>query len=160
MKIILITLATGLLIACNQAPRQPETVTEDDGSAVSANTGLAPGEQCYWLIAAKDTYALKLNIIDTSVKGTALFKNFEKDSSHGSVQGEVAGDIIHLWYQFQSEGMTSVRELFFKKEGNQLVTGIAHEATRADTAYVPDPQTVQYTGPVYVKTDCADIPEL
>lgn len=118
------------------------------------------GEACYLFVAAKDTYALKVNIADTAVKGTAVFRNFEKDSNHGSVEGKVEGDIIHLWYHFQSEGMSSVRELYFKKKGDQLVTGIANEATRGDTAYVPDPKTVSYSGPVYVKGDCTLVPQL
>ena len=149
-----------VLFACNSAPRQNEGLSEDSATVIAGKTEPVVGEQCYLFVAAKDTYALKLNIIDTSIKGTAVFKNFEKDSSHGTVEGTVNGDIIRLWYHFQSEGMNSVRELYFKKEGDKLVSGISDEATRADTAYVADAKAVVYNGPVYMKEDCGNTPEL
>jgi hypothetical protein len=128
------------------------------------NIGVKPteisGEQCYLFVAVKDTYALKLTIVDKSVKGTAVFKNYEKDSSHGSVEGEVDGDIVHIWYNFQSEGMQSVRELFFRKQGDELVTGIANEQVKGDSAYVPDKNTIKYSGPVYTKANCSVVPVL
>ncbi len=160
MKSFFYTLITVVLFACNTAPKQGEGPSKDSSTGIAEKTEPAGGEQCYLFVAAKDTYALKLNIVDTAVTGTAVYKNFEKDSSHGTVEGTVDGDIIRLWYHFQSEGMNSVRELYFKKEGDQLVTGTSHEATRADTAYVPDAKAVVYNGPVYRRGDCASAPEL
>lgn len=160
MKLIFFILITSVLFACNNAPQQSESSLEDSTAVVSEKTEPVAGEQCYLFVAAKDTYALKLNIVDTAVKGTAVFKNFEKDSNHGTVEGSVNGDIIRLWYHFQSEGMNSVRELYFKKEGEKLVTGTSNEATRADTAYVPDAKAVNYNGPVYTKGECTGMPEL
>ncbi|MCH5683018.1 hypothetical protein LWM68_01205 [Niabella sp. W65] len=160
MKTVSFILIAALLFACNNSSQQSKESTTDPANAVTGKIAPAIGEQCYLFVAAKDTYALKLNIVDTSVKGTAVFKNHEKDSSHGTVEGHLSGDILRLWYSFQSEGMNSVRELYFKKEGHNLVTGISSEATRADTAYVPDAKAVSYTGPVYIKGDCAGVPEL
>ncbi|MGE9310705.1 hypothetical protein ACLOAU_03640 [Niabella sp. CJ426] len=161
MKSFFYILIASILFACNSAPQQGDDSSKDSTAAVMADkTEPVAGEQCYLFIAAKDTYALKLNIIDKSVKGTAVFKNFEKDSNHGTVEGTVDGDIIRLWYNFQSEGMNSVRELYFKKQGDNLVTGISSEATRTDTAYVPDAKAVIYNGPVYIKSDCSAAPKL
>ena len=160
MKSFFFIVITATFFACNNAPQQGERPSEDSTAMVAEKTAPLVGEQCYLFVASKDTYALKLNIIDTAVKGTAVFKNFEKDSNHGNVEGKIDGDIIHLWYNFQSEGMNSVRELYFKKEGDKLVTGTSSEATRADTAYVPDAKAVVYNGAVYMKGDCASVPEL
>lgn len=160
MKSLFFILVAYTLFACNTAPKQNGGASQDSITVTAEKTEPVAGEQCYLFVAAKDTYALKLNIIDTSVKGTAVFKNFEKDSSHGTVEGTVNGDIIRLWYHFQSEGMNSVRELYFKKEGDKLVSGISGEVTRADTAYVPDAKAVVYNGPVYRKEDCGNTPEL
>ncbi len=160
MKSFFYILIASALFACNSAPRQSDGPSPDSTAMSVEETVPVVGEQCYLFVAAKDTYALKLNMIDTLVKGTAVFKNFEKDSSHGTVEGTVNGDIIRLWYHFQSEGMNSVRELYFKKEGDKLVSGISDEATRADTAYVADAKAVVYNGPVYMKEDCGNTPEL
>lgn len=160
MKSFFYILMASILFACNSTPQQNEDSSQDSTAVIAEKTEPVVGEQCYLFVAAKDTYALKLNIIDTSIKGTAVFKNFEKDSNHGTVEGTVDGDIIRLWYNFQSEGMNSVRELYLKKEGDKLVSGTSSEATRADTAYVPDAKTVVYNGPVYMKGDCVTVPEL
>ena len=160
MKLFFCILIASVLFSCNNAPQQSEGTLEDSTTVTAAKTEPVVGEQCYLFVAAKDTYALKLNIIDTAVKGTAVFKNFEKDSNQGTVEGKMNGDIIRLWYNFQSEGMNSVRELYFKKEGDKLVTGTSNEATKADTAYVPDAKAVVYNGPVYMKGECANVPEL
>ncbi|MCH5716835.1 hypothetical protein [Niabella hibiscisoli] len=147
-----------VLISCSNGPRQGDESSID--STISTADKIQPivSDECYLFIAAKDTYALKINIADTVVKGTAVFRNFEKDSNYGTVEGAMNGDVMHLWYNFQSEGMNSVRELYFKKNGDQLITGISNEATRADTAYMPDAKAVSYTGPVYVKGNCSDVP--
>ncbi|MGN7783580.1 hypothetical protein ACTJIJ_03605 [Niabella sp. 22666] len=161
MKPFFYIFLASILFACNSAPQQSDGPSKDSTAAVMADKAEpVAGEQCYLFVAAKDTYALKLNIIDTSVKGTAAFKNFEKDSNHGTVEGSVDGDIIRLWYNFQSEGMNSVRELYLKKEGDKLVSGTSNEASRADTAYVPDAKAVVYNGPVYIKSDCSAAPKL
>ncbi|WP_114791829.1 hypothetical protein U0035_15510 [Niabella yanshanensis] len=160
MRPVFFILITVIFFACHNTPRQSETSSEDSVAITAEKTEPVVDAQCYLSVAAKDTYALKLTIIDTSVKGTAVFKNFEKDSNHGTLEGRVEGDIVRLWYNFQSEGMNSVRELYFKKEGDKWVTGVSNEATRADTAYVPDAKAVVYNGPVYIKGDCAAFPEL
>ncbi|MCH5596500.1 hypothetical protein [Niabella ginsengisoli] len=156
----LLFLALISIVSCT-SPTGKDTENEPKIENVSVEPkAIAGGEQCYLFIAVKDTYALKLNIIDNTVKGTAVYKNYEKDSSHGAVEGEVDGDIIHLWYSFQSEGMNSVRELYFKKNGDQLTTGIAEEQVKGDSAYVPDKNSVKYSGPVYAEGDCNSVPVL
>ena len=160
MKPVFFILITVIFFACNNTSQQSEASSEDSVAITAEKTEPVGGEQCYLFVAAKDTYALKLDMIGTAVKGTAVFRNFEKDSNHGTLEGKADGDIIRLWYNFQSEGMNSVRELYFKKEGDKLVTGVSNEAIRADTAYVPDAKAVVYNGPVYIKGDCAAFPKL
>ncbi|WP_346237720.1 hypothetical protein ABDK00_001405 [Niabella insulamsoli] len=149
------------VIACNTAPKE-DTENEPKVENVSIDAGAVESNlpQCYVFIAQKDTYALKLAFTDEAVKGTAVYKNHEKDSSHGDVEGAISGDIIHLWYSFNSEGMKSVRELFFKRTGEGLVTGVAEEQTKADSAFVADKDAVRYEGPTYKPADCNLVPVL
>jgi hypothetical protein len=64
---------------------------------------------------------------------------FEKDGNMGSLRGRVIGDTILAAYTFQSEGVTSVREVAFLKKDSILVEGFApmdeageHFANRAE----------------------------
>ena len=117
-------------------------------------------QNCYLFIAARDTYALQLVITGDSVEGKAVYRNYEKDSSHGDLKGTLLNDIFRLWYSFESEGMHSVRELYFKRSGEDLVAGIAEEQLRQDTAYVPRPELITYTGAVYHPGPCSSVPVL
>lgn len=114
---------------------------------------------CYIKIVKRDTMVLHLRQIGDSVSGKMNFDNYEKDSSSGEVKGVVDGDIIKLWYSFQSEGTHSIAELFFKKENGSLVRGIGDVNSKADTSYFTDHSAITY--PVdqsFSKVDCSNIP--
>ena len=83
----------------------------------------------------------------------------KKDSSSGDVRGVVDGDIIKLWYSFQSEGMHSVAELFFKKENGSLIRGIGDINSKADTSYFANHAAITYPADQsFSKIDCSNIP--
>ena len=113
---------------------------------------------CYMKIVKRDTMVLHLRQIGDSVSGKMNFDNYEKDSSSGEVKGVVDGDIIKLWYSFQSEGTHSIAELFFKKENGSLIRGIGDVNSKADTSYFTDHSAITY--PVdqsFNKVDCSNI---
>ena len=64
-----------------------------------------------------------------------IYDNYEKDGSRGTVKGKDNGEIIMLWYDFNSEGMHSVMEVYFKKENGKLVRGIGDMDVKTDTTY-------------------------
>ena len=114
---------------------------------------------CYIKIIKRDTMLLRLRQSGDSISGKMNFDNFEKDSSSGDVSGVVDGDIIKLWYSFQSEGTHSIAELFFKKENESLVRGIGDISSKADTSYFTDPSAITYPADQsFNKIDCSDIP--
>ena len=78
------------------------------------------------------------------VSGKMSFDNFEKDGSSGTVSGKVNGNVIELLYSFQSEGMNSVRELFFKMQDGKLISGIGPIGMRGDTAYFSNGSAIEY----------------
>jgi hypothetical protein len=79
---------------------------------------------CYVLRLAKDVYMLHIQSHDQSmVSGTLEFDNFEKDSSQGTMNGTYKDSILLVDYAFQSEGVDSLREVIFKREGDGFVEG-------------------------------------
>ena len=94
----------------------------------STNTAIPQGPLvgCYVAHLAKDVYALDIQS-DTNgaVKGTLAFNNAEKDSSSGTFTGTYTDADATLLgdYTFNSEGVQSVRQVIFKKEGNTFVEG-------------------------------------
>ncbi|MBA2630340.1 MAG: hypothetical protein H0U84_04885 [Thermoleophilaceae bacterium] len=147
MRIIYILFAMVAITSCTDNANITEEHTD---STIVQNPGKnepepgsfnkEPGEKyadvngCYMKILKRDTIAIKLYQTGTSVTGKLTFDNYEKDGSTGTVHGIIEGNIIKLWYNFASEGMNSVMEIYFKKQGNQLLRGIGP----FDAKYSPD----------------------
>jgi hypothetical protein len=67
-------------------------------------------------IIGRDTAILMLDQKGNMFTGKMLYDNYEKDGSRGTIKGKEDNEIIKLWYDFDSEGMHSVMEVYFKKE--------------------------------------------
>ena len=90
---------------------------------------------CYMKIIGRDTAIIMLEQKGNKFSGKMLYDNFEKDGSHGTVKGTEDKEIIKLWYDFNSEGMRSVMEVYFKKENGRLLRGIGDMDVKTDTTY-------------------------
>lgn len=111
--------------------------------------------QCYLSVLQKDSITLKVVRTGNKVAGDLRFKNFEKDSSTGPVEGRVAGDTLKLTYTFQSEGSKSVREIYFLQQGEALLMGTGDMEDQGGKMVFTKPQSVQYTAGITLqKTDC------
>ena len=116
-------------------------------------------EQCYWQIMKRDTLVAKLVQNGNTISGKLTFDNYQKDGSTGSVKGVIDGDIIKLWYVFQSEGMNSVSELWYKKQGDALLRAIGPVGVKGDTSYFTDKSAITYDPKQKLeKTNCAEVP--
>jgi hypothetical protein len=78
---------------------------------------------CYQYASANDTISLKLIYVGSSITGTLVYKLHEKDKNMGTIQGSMKGNILIADYTFMSEGVQSVRQVAFKKEGDQMTEG-------------------------------------
>jgi hypothetical protein len=76
---------------------------------------------CYQMILKKDTATLQLQLKDSTVTGHLRYKGYEKDDNTGTIKGVLRKELILADYTFQSEGVTSVREVIFKIKGDTLV---------------------------------------
>ena len=114
---------------------------------------------CYWKLIQKDTFVLHLEQSNAEVSGKLTFNNYQKDKSSGNVHGRIDGDIIKLLYTFQSEGIQSVMEVYFKKENGQLIRGLGPVEVKGDTASFKNAKELQYKNDqTFTRVNCSDLP--
>ena len=167
----LIILFTGLFIfSCdtNNTPAGTEKdsaylvepkVNEQDTSSARSATAANNWTGCYWRIVQRDTFVLHLQQNNGNISGRLTFNNFQKDKSAGTVYGNIDGDIVRLWYSFSSEGMNSIMEVYFKKQGDGLVRGLGDVAVKGDTSYFPNREHISYSNDQrFTRVNCSEVP--
>jgi len=142
MKYIFFILLSGKLLSCdNNSQSNEQSITNrfsDTGKAISSNVTdktVADISGCYLKIIGRDTAILMLEQKGKDLSGKMLYDNYEKDGSRGTVIGKEEGEILKLWYDFTSEGMHSVMEVYFKKENDRLLRGVGSMDVKTDTTY-------------------------
>ncbi len=114
--------------------------------------------ECYWQILKRDTFVASLVQTGDSITGKLSFDNFEKDASSGTARGTVHGDTIKLWYSFQSEGMNSVMEVWYKKQQDVLLRGFGPSSVKSDTSYFTEQSAIKFDSSQRLqKVDCAEV---
>jgi hypothetical protein len=103
---------------------------------------------CYRMIIDRDTADLRLDINGNIVKGSLLYNRFEKDDNNGELDGIIENNIIKAWYRYRSESLVSVKQVYFKINGDKLEEGYGDVAIKGDstnithdTAYFKYPAT-------------------
>jgi len=117
-KLIAILICFSILPSCGNADTSPENnsslTTSPPIDTMAANTQPLWQSGCYIMILKKDTARLNLHITDTIAAGHLTYNWYEKDDNIGEIKGVIKDSILDADYTFQSEGMTSVREVRFK----------------------------------------------
>lgn len=88
--------------------------------------------KCYQYSASKDTVTLKIIYVGNAITGTLVYNIYEKDKNKGTIQGKMEGDVLIADYTFMSEGVNSVRQIAFKRIGNDLIEGYGETETTGD----------------------------
>lgn len=109
-----------VLFSCNNQPAPtPESVV-DTSSKMEI---MVPAQTCYLGTIAKDSVFLKTEKFPNVVTGTLEYKNYEKDSSKGELEGKMSGDTLIAQYRFSSEGTTSISQVVFLIKGDSAYEG-------------------------------------
>lgn len=113
-----------LCAACGQSAKQEQTENDSlghvDTDTVATNNDYV-GSYSYQ--ADGDTVALHLSMQDDKAVGHLTYAWKEKDHNSGSFEGAVHNGVLLADYTFESEGLTSVREVAFKLDGNTATEG-------------------------------------
>ena len=122
MKIILqIVVATIITASCKQAAHRSDPAG------------------CYRMIIKNDTAVISLNTAGDSVSGSLSYNWFERDDNDGTFKGVIKNDsLVVADYTFQSEGVTSVRQVVFKIKDSVLLQGYGELQERNDTSFFRD----------------------
>lgn len=143
------------IVSCNNLNHKKQTDSSNAEEKVVYSNENEKNIQCYVFTSVKDIYTYKLVFKGNNVTGTATYDNFEKDDSKGRVEGTVYNNILHLWYNFEAEGMQSVSEYYFKISDTSIIQGTGEISVKGDTAYFTDADNVSYnTGLIFKKQDC------
>ncbi|HSN60762.1 MAG TPA: hypothetical protein VLR49_07495, partial [Ferruginibacter sp.] len=150
-----------VLFSCNNNNSGKETKLTDNNeknNEIAEHPIAVNSTECYWQILKRDTLVAMLQQNGNIITGKLNFDNFEKDASSGPVTGMAENNILKLWYSFDSEGMHSVMEVWFKKEGETLLRGTGEMGNKSDTSYFTNPSAVVFTSnQVIKKVDCNEV---
>ncbi len=112
---------------------------------------------CYSWTAGRDTATVHLQVTENQVTGNLIYDWSEKDRNSGTLQGVLQDSLVVANYTFQSEGMTSVREVVFKIKGDSLVEGFGDFNTSGDTIKYKNKAQLQFQNDrPFVKGACRE----
>ena len=87
--------------------------------------------ECFGYSKNRDTIYMALHITDDSlVEGNLSYSLYEKDQNKGELRGRLSNDSLFADYSFESEGKTSVREVFFVRTDSGFVEGFTNSEER------------------------------
>lgn len=99
-----------------------------------------------------------LTTLSLFIEGDQVFGNHhwqptEMDGAHGTIEGTLKGDIIHVVYSYTIEGSEQSEEQLYKLEGDKLIKGEGDMKDGKDAAHTVfrDPKAVAFTGSVLTK---------
>ena len=139
LKYIFVILLSGKMFSCNNNNQGSASADiADTGKVASQEVNENQGADvsgCYMKIIGRDTAILMIEQKGKDLSGKMLYDNHEKDGSRGTLKGTEDTEILKLWYEFNSEGMHSVMEVYFKKENGRLLRGVGDMDVKTDTTY-------------------------
>jgi len=145
-------LAVSVAIICCQK-RTADTPAANAADKEKATLPATP--TCYAAVSGNDTIRLQLITTDSLATGKLEYKLFEKDRNQGTIQGHFVGDTLFAAYTFQSEGVQSVREVAFLRQGNKLVEGFGEVAEKDGIMLFTNRGQLQFASVVLEKGPCA-----
>lgn len=157
----LVILSIALLaLGCGTEKKEPQH--EDSTSVTSTDTTMAPTvpleqkvTECYSYIKNRDTATLKINTENEELTGDLAYNLFEKDSNKGTIAGEMKGDTIIAEYIFNSEGMSSIREIVLLRKDGKLYEGYGDVEEKRGKMVFKDRSKLKFGDAiVFSKTDC------
>ena len=112
-------------------------------------------KNCYEFVKGKDT--VRLSVVETLkvVNGELEYHWAEKDRNSGTITGKFVGDTLYADYTFNSEGISSVREVAFLKSQNNLIEGFGEVVSTDNKQVFKSPKQLKFEGGIVLtKASC------
>jgi hypothetical protein len=154
-----ILIAALFIVACNSSENSATASKDSAANTAKDNPSMATTpislEGCYAYAINKDTATMELVVKGNNVSGNLKYDWAQKDRNIGTVEGVVKDSLIVANYTFQSEGTTSVRQVVFKINGNELTEGFGPVNTSGDTTMFSDIAKLQFQNDrTFKKVEC------
>lgn len=158
-KVLAITIIIiAVFISCKKTTTTSTGVTEITPSDPKQVEEVKPsGDECYLLTANNNTTTLNFNInSNQEVNGTLSYSLYGKDKNDGTINGNMVGDTLIAEYTFDSEGVSSVREVvFLQKDDGSYVEGHGDVTELNDRIVFKDRKKLKFdTINILTKVDC------
>ncbi|MGA9213471.1 hypothetical protein [Kaistella sp.] len=159
-KLVLSTFIASIFLNCEKKNTDISTTdpsTADSITVVPENhEPIEPStlQTCYMQATNKDSIFISLEDNLGTITGKLRYKNFEKDRSTGDIIGNQNGDTLKLVYTFESEGITSDREIYFLKKEGKLFEAIGEYTNNGSKSSYTNPSKLKYDGHQLTPTDC------
>ena len=154
----LVLIALVIILSCNEQRANDTSfnATKDTVEGIDEiDTAVKDIAGCYVSILKHDTALLKINNENGMITGDLAYRRFQKDDNVGTIKGRVEDGLVIAAYTFQSEGITSVREVVFKIEGPNLIEGYGDIDMVGDTAAFKNISQLKYEyAEPFVKGEC------
>jgi hypothetical protein len=143
MRFISIAMAVVMATSCANSSTSA-TGSENDSTATSPVSQKMSYSGCYRQVIKRDTILLRLQQSGAALTGVMAFDNYEKDSSHGTINGSVENGLLVFWYRFFSEGTESVMQVVLRPTESGMIRATGEMINRGDTALFKDPGALQF----------------
>ena len=160
-KLLVLVGCVYLLASCQTASMKDKNVEKADAKAQKDSLAKAAAQQgkdfsgCYQMIIEKDTANMNLMVVNDSITGTLKYNRFEKDGNEGTVRMYWNSPYLIGWYNFQSEGKLSVREIKLLVNGETLAEAYGEVAAFTDSFGYKYPNNLNYeTNHPFKKVPC------
>ncbi|MEO8240452.1 MAG: hypothetical protein ABI793_15120 [Flavobacterium sp.] len=120
-KVLTLTIiALTIFTSCKKTTTEPVEIAPSPPK--EAEIVEPAGNQCYVSTASNSTIELSFNVnSNQEVNGTLNYSLYGKDKNEGTLIGNIYGDTLIADYTFDSEGVSSVREVaFLQKDGTYI----------------------------------------
>jgi hypothetical protein len=125
------------------------TRTSSDKSEIS--TQVVAEMVCYAYTENQDTIQLQITVLNDSVTGRLTYNLFEKDLNRGTLVGSMQGDTLFADYTFFSEGVESIREVAFVKNGEGFVEAFGAVEEQNNKIVFADHSALQLNDQIVLK---------
>lgn len=110
---------------------------------------------CYSYSKDSNNIMMHITIADNLVTGDLLIEYYQKDKNTGKINGEMKGDTLYAEYTFMSEGLNSIREVAFLKNGNELTEGFGDVEERSSKTVFTNKAKLKFENNIHLtKTKC------
>ena len=116
------------------------------------------GDQCYVSSVNNSTVKLSFNVNShQEVNGKLSYSLYGKDKNEGIINGNMVGDTLIADYTFDSEGVSSVRQVVFLQKEGTFIEGYGETVTANDRVSFKDKKKLKFdTEKTLLKVNCTE----